>query len=133
MSTPKQVGEVRSVGTVIVLMMLTFGIYGLYWNYLSFGEVRRYRGTGVGGGAGVLLAMIGVAPFLLPSYIGQMYKDANEDPPVSGSTGLWMFPGAFILIGPIVFLSKVQGALNLFWQLASEPAAAEAPTPAPAS
>ena len=44
-----------------------------------------------------------------------------------------MFPGALILIGPIVFLSKVQGALNLFWQLASEPAAQEAPAPARSS
>ena len=133
MNSGKPVGEVRSVGTVIVLMMLTFGIYGLYWNYVSFGEVHRYRGKGVGGGVGLLTALVGIAPFLLASYVGEMYREANEDPPVSGATGLWMFPGAFILIGPIVFLSKVQGALNLFWQLASEPAAPTAAAAEPAS
>src|SRR5207302_921634 len=79
----KQVGEVRSAGSVIMLTLITFGIYGLVWNYHSFEEIRRFRGKGVGGGAGVLLALFGIAPFLLGSYVGDMYADQKEDPPVS--------------------------------------------------
>jgi hypothetical protein len=113
----------------IVLTLLTFGIYGIYWNYVNFEEISKWRGKGVGGLGGVALALIGVSPFLLGSYVGQMYREANEDPPVSGATGLWMFPGAFILIGPIIFFSKVQGAINVFWALQGEvPDAAPAAT-----
>ncbi len=36
--------------------------------------------------------------------------------PVSGATGLWYFPACFILIGPIVWFVKTNGALNEYWR-----------------
>ncbi|GAB2640648.1 hypothetical protein GCM10027270_31590 [Nocardioides ginkgobilobae] len=36
--------------------------------------------------------------------------------PVSGATGLWYFPGMFILVGPIIWFVKTNGALNDYWK-----------------
>ena len=35
---------------------------------------------------------------------------------MSGLTGLWYFPGMLILIGPIVWFVKTNGALNNYWR-----------------
>jgi hypothetical protein len=131
MSTNKPVGEVRGLGSVILLTMVTFGIYGIYWNYKTFDELHRHRGKGVTGGMGVLLALVAVSPFVLGSYVGKAYEDADYEPTVSGWTGLWFMPGALLLgLGPIIYLAKVQGALNNLWTTlgkapAGAPAAAE--------
>ena len=131
MSTSKPIGQIRGVGFAILMMLITFGIYGIYWNYVNFEEIRRYRGQGVPGIGGVLLALVGVSPFLIGSYVGKMYREDGQDAPVSGWTGLWMFPGSFILIGPIIFFAKVQGAINNFWA-AHEEVAPAAPAAEPA-
>jgi hypothetical protein len=129
----KELGQVRSTGTVIVLTMVTLGLYGLVWNYRNFEEVRKFRGKGVGGGVGILLSLVCASPFVLPSYVHDMYVEANEDPPVSATTGLWFLPGVLLLgIGPLVYISKVQNALNLFWQL-QEPGTAPQTAAAPAA
>jgi hypothetical protein len=31
-------------------------------------------------------------------------------------TGLWYFPGVLILVGPIVWFVKTNGALNDYWR-----------------
>jgi drug/metabolite transporter (DMT)-like permease len=112
----KPVGEVRGVGSVVLLMMVTFGIYGVYWNYKTFDELHRHRGKGVTGGVGILLALVGASPFVLGSYVGKAYQEADYEPTVSGWTGLWFLPGALLLgLGPIIYLIKVQGALNNLW------------------
>ena len=109
---------------------MTLGIYGLYWIYISFAEVRAYRGKGTSGIVGLLLALIPVSIFLLPSHVGDMYAEAGKTKPVTGMTGLWaLIP----LLGSIVWLFKVQGRLNEFWAGASQEAAAPAePAPEPA-
>ena len=109
----RPVGRVRGVGMAIVLFIVTLGLYGLYWYPVSFAEVRRYRGHGVGGLGGVLLLFVLVSPFLLPAYVGRMYKEDGKENPVSGWTGLWnLLP----YVGVFVYLAKVQGALNRFWE-----------------
>jgi hypothetical protein len=102
---------------VLLLMLVTLGIYGLYWIYISFAEVRAYRGKGTSGIVGLLLALIPVSIFLLPSHVGDMYAEAGKTKPVTGMTGLWaLIP----LVGSIVWLFKVQGRLNDFWAGASQ-------------
>jgi Domain of unknown function (DUF4234) len=131
----KPLGEVRGVGSVILLTMLTFGIYGVYWNFKTFDELHRYRGgKGVTGGVGVLLALVLASPFVLGSYVKEAYEEADYEPTVSGATGLWFFPGLLLLgVGPIVYLAKVQGALNNLWTALGKPTV-EAPAAAePAS
>jgi Domain of unknown function (DUF4234) len=122
------VGRHRNPWAVLLWMIVTLGIYGLYWIYISFAEVHARRGKGVGGFVGLLLALIPVSIFLLPSYVGNMYAEEGKEKPITGLAGLWaLIP----LVGSIIWLFKVQGRLNDFWSMA-EPAAA-APAEAPAA
>jgi hypothetical protein len=120
----QQPGKPRGVGFVIVLSIFTLGIYTLYWIVVSFSEIKRWRGQGVGGFVGLLLSLIPVAVFLLPSYVGRMYKEDNiargEDPVRAGKnvpiTGWSGFLNLIPFIGGLVWLAKVQGNLNNFWE-----------------
>jgi hypothetical protein len=113
MESARPVGRQRGVGTVILLLLVTFGIYGLYWIYITFAELQAHRGEGVSGIVGLLLALVPVSIFLLPSYVGEMYAERGLERPMTGWTGLWaLIP----LIGSIVWVIKVQGALNRYWQ-----------------
>ncbi|TMC50038.1 MAG: DUF4234 domain-containing protein [Chloroflexi bacterium] len=101
----------RGVAFVIVMSIVTVGIYLIYWDYKSFQEVKAYRGRGIGGILGVISSILIVGRFVLPSYVGRMYTDAGQPRAVSAWTGLWTF---FPLVGGIAWLSFVQGALNDF-------------------
>ena len=107
-------GQERGIGFVIVLTIVTLGIYGLYWFYKTFDEVRKHRGEGLHPIVGVLLCLVIVGYFLNSQSIGRMYNaEGHENPPVSGLTGLWLFVP---YVGGIIYLAKVQGALNAYWK-----------------
>jgi hypothetical protein len=109
----RPLGNIRGVGLAIVLFIVTLGLYGLYWYPVSFSELKRYRGQGVGGLGGFLLLFVFVSPFLLPAYVGRMYQEDGKENPVSGWTGLWnLVP----YVGVFVYIAKVQGAMNRFWE-----------------
>jgi hypothetical protein len=111
------VGKHRNPLFVILLTIVTLGIYLLYWIYISFAEVHARRSTGVGGFVGLLLALIPVSIFLLPSYVGDMYAEDGKTKPITGLSGLWALVP---LVGGIIWLFKVQGRLNEFWSAASQ-------------
>ena len=67
-----------------------------------------------------------VSAFVIPSEVGNLYGRAGRPRPVTGWTGLWLFPFGVFLIPAIVWFVKVQGSLNRFW----ESAGAAATTPA---
>ncbi|HST24756.1 MAG TPA: DUF4234 domain-containing protein [Gaiellaceae bacterium] len=120
----RPLGKPRGVGFVIIMMIVTIGIYGIYWIYKSYEEMRGYRQEGVNGVVGVLLGIIIVGVFLLPSYVGRMYKEdlirQGEDPimaaqkvPITGWSGfLVLIP----YIGGIIWIAKIQSKLNNFWE-----------------
>ena len=97
---------------MVLLSIVTLGIYLLYWIYITFAEVRAHRGQGTSGILGLLLALIPVSIFLLPSHVGDMYAEAGKTKPITGYAGLWaLIP----LVGGIVWLFKVQNRLNEYW------------------
>jgi hypothetical protein len=111
-------GKIRSTGTCILLFLVTFGIYGVVWYYFTHEEMKRHSGQGLGGVVALLLALfVGiVSPYLSSAEVGALHTRAGRPAPVSGVTGLWYFPGIFILVGPIVWFVKTNGALNDYWR-----------------
>jgi len=110
-------GTVRSPAFVIIITIITLGIYGLYWQYQVFKDLKHHTGDGIGGPIALVIAiLIGIVNwFLLPSEIGNMYEKAGMEKPVRGVTGFWnLIP----LIGFIIWVVKVQGAMNRRWESA---------------
>jgi hypothetical protein len=113
------VGKIRSTWAVIGLSIITLGIYSLYYYFSTHEEMKQHSGDGVGGAIGLVLAMFTlglVTPFVLPNEVGNLYARQGRSRPVSAATGLWMLLGSFILIGPLVWLIKTNGALNAYWR-----------------
>jgi hypothetical protein len=112
-ASARPLGRPRGVGITIVLSIVTLGIYVIVWQWKTFNELKAYRGQGVGGFAGFLLSFVVVSIFLLPSYVGKMYhEDGQQNAPVSGWSGFWVLVP---YIGSLIWVAKIQGALNDFW------------------
>ena len=109
-----QVGNVRAPIAVILLTIITLGIYGLYWQYSVFRELKEYSGDGIGGGLALLFAfLVGIVNiFLLPAEIGSLYARDGQASPVTGVTGCWIF---LPFVGWFIWLVKVQGRMYEVW------------------
>ncbi|MFC0626032.1 DUF4234 domain-containing protein [Kribbella deserti] len=111
------VGRPRGTKRSLFLILVTFGIYLFVWTFQVHEEMKRHSNQGVGGGIGLLLAMLFgvVSPFVVAGEVGQLYQRRGERPPVSGVTGLWYLLGSLIGVGPIVWFVKTNNALNAYW------------------
>jgi hypothetical protein len=115
---PKPVGKVRSAAAVVIFSIITLGIYYLVWIYKVFRELNDYTGDGLGGVIALVIALLldPVIWFVLPSEIGNVYAGSGREKPVRGVTGLWnLIP----LLGFIIWVVKVQGAMNRIWEAAA--------------
>ena len=94
--------------------------------------MKQRSGDGLGGVLGLVIWIVigAVSAFVIPSEIGRMYQRDGKQPPVTGWTGLWLFPGAILIIPAIVWFVKIQGALNSYWE--SEGTTGATATPAEA-
>jgi Domain of unknown function (DUF4234) len=111
-------GQRRGIAFVIILTIITLGIYSLYWVYKTEEEMKQHTGEGIGGVLGLVVWIV-VSPvmgFVIPSEIGNMYKKDGQEPPLTGWTGLWLFPFGILIIPVFVWYAKVQGALNRYWE-----------------
>ena len=108
------IGKIRGPWVVIGLSIITFGIYALYWQYATFKEMKAYAGTGIGGGLGLLFAiLLGIVNvFMMPAEVGNLYATEGRPAPVTGLTGFWVL---LPIIGGFVWIIKTQGRLNEFW------------------
>jgi hypothetical protein len=99
---------------VILLTIITFGIWGAVWSYRTGEDLKKYNNEGFGGIVNlivyILLAV--VLMFTIPNEIEKMYQRDGRDSPVSTLWGLWFL---LPLIGNIIWYVKVQSALNDFW------------------
>jgi Domain of unknown function (DUF4234) len=128
-STTGPLGQPRGVGFVIVMCIITLGIYSLYWIYKTCEEIKQHSGIGMGGVLGLVIWIVFgiIMAFEVPSEIGKMYRADAQEAPFSGWIGLWWF---LPIIGGIVWFVKVQRALNRYWASKSAPAPAAAAAPA---
>lgn len=119
-------GSPRGIGFGILLLIVTIGFYSWYWVFKTQEETKQHSGEGVGGVIGLVIWILlsFVSAFVIPSEVGKMYKRDGQEPPVTGWTGLWLFPGAILIIPAIVWFVKVQGALNRYWTGKGAPATA---------
>ena len=115
---PGPLGQPRGIGFGILLYIVTFSLYSLYWVYKTAEEMKQHTSDGLGGVLGLVIWIVinPVMAFVIPSEIGKMYRKDGQDPPMSGWTGLWLFPGAVLIVPAIVWFVKVQGALNRYWE-----------------
>jgi Na+/proline symporter len=111
-------GHPRGIGFGILLYIITFSFYSWYWVYKTEEEMKEHTGDGLGGVLGLVIwILIGaVMAFVIPSEVGKMYRKDGQEPPMSGWTGLWLFPFGLLIIPAIVWFVKVQGALNRYWE-----------------
>ncbi|MGY1712228.1 DUF4234 domain-containing protein [Geodermatophilus sp. SYSU D00758] len=111
-------GRMRPTGLTILLFLVTFGIWGFIWYFQVHEEMRRHSGEGLGGILALVIAIVFglVSPFLASHEVGQLYARRGQSPPVSALTGLWVFPGIFLLVLPFVWFVRTNNALNEYWR-----------------
>ena len=121
----RPVGHPRGIGFGILLFIVTLGFYGWYWVYKTEEEMKQHTGNGIGGVLALVIWILisPVMAFVIPSEIHNMYAKDGQQPPVTGWTGLWLFPFGVFIIPAIVWFVKIQGGLNRYWQGAAAQAA----------
>jgi hypothetical protein len=112
---PERLGGVYySPGLVILLSIVTLGIWTFLWVYRTGEDLKRYNGDGLGGVLNVVLnLLLGIVlMFTIPNEIKNMYERDGRQSPVSAIWGLWFL---LPIIGLFVWYFKVQRSLNDFW------------------
>jgi hypothetical protein len=107
-------GPYYSPGLVILLTIVTCGIWGAFWTYRNSEDLKKYNGDGLGGVLALVIYVLlsVVLMFTIPNEIEKMYQREGRESPVSALWGLWFL---LPLIGNIIWYVKVQSALNDFW------------------
>lgn len=111
-------GKIRSTGMCIFLCVITLGVYSIVWFYQVHSEMKRHTGSGLGGELALVISIIFgiVMPYITSKEVGELYVNRGRVAPVGVTTGLWYFPGIFILIGPLVWFMKTNEAINEYWE-----------------
>jgi hypothetical protein len=128
-SATRPLGRPRGIGFGILMFIITLGFYGWYWAFVTEEEMKQHTGEGLGGVLGLVIWILlsPVMAFVIPSEVGKMYTRAGQQPPVTGWTGLWLFPFGVFIVPAIVWFVKVQGTLNRYWEREAPASAATVP------
>ena len=73
----QQLGKRRSTGLVILLTIVTCGVWAIVSSFQNGDELQRWSGKGIGG-VGYLLITVFISPvtmFLLAGEVEQLYRD----------------------------------------------------------
>lgn len=111
---PSLEGVAYNKGLVILLTIITCGLFGIYWTFQTSEDLKKYNGDGLGGVVGVIIYLVFsvILMFTIPSEIEKMYQRDGRESPESAMLGLWFL---LPIIGNIIWYLKVQDALNDFW------------------
>jgi hypothetical protein len=107
-------GAYYSTGLVILLTIVTLGIWPIFWTYRTSQDLKAYNGDGLGGAIGAVLYIF-VSPvvmFTIPNEIKNAYQRDGRESPVIALWGLWFL---LPLIGHVIWYVRVQRALNELW------------------
>ena len=105
------IGEQRKPWKVVVLTLVTFGVYGVFWAYRSHEDIKLHIGEGIGGVLGAVIFFFAgiITLFLLPLEIKKMFERDGRESPVSAATAAW------VLLFGFPWYVKCQRALNEYW------------------
>ena len=107
-------GPYNSPWLVVLLMIVTCGIWGIFWTYRTSEDLKKYNGDGLGGVLGIVIYLLlsVVLMFTIPGEIEKMYQRDGRQSPVSPLWGLWFL---LPIVGLFIWYFKVQNTLNEFW------------------
>jgi len=108
------IGKPRSIFMVLVLTVVTLGIWTIVWSFQNGDELKRYSKTGLGGVAYLFITLLisPVTMFLMASEVEQLYRRKGMEPPITTIWGLWFL---LPLIGNLIWYIRIQQALNDYW------------------
>ena len=111
---PASLGKRRSAGLVILLTIVTCGVWAIVWAYQNGDELQRYSGKGAGGVVHLVVTILlsPVTMFLLAGEVEQRYRDDGREPPITTIWGLWFL---LPLIGNLIWYLRIQDAINGYW------------------
>jgi hypothetical protein len=109
-----ELGKRRSAGLVILLTIVTCGIWAVVWAYQNGDELQRFTGKGLGGVVHLIVTILAapVTMFLLAGEVEQRYRDDGQEPPITTLWGLWFL---LPLIGNLIWYLRIQDAINDYW------------------
>jgi hypothetical protein len=107
-------GKPRSQGLVILLTVVTLGIWTTVWSYQNGEELKQRTGQGLGGVAYLFITLLisPVTMFLMAGEVEQLYRREGKEPPITTIWGLWFL---LPLIGNLIWYFRIQAALNDYW------------------
>ena len=99
---------------MILLTIVTLGIWMMVWSYQNGEELKQHARTGIGG-IGYLLITLFIAPvtmFLMAGEVEQLYRREGKEPPITTIWGLWFL---LPIIGQFIWYFRIQRSLNEYW------------------
>jgi Domain of unknown function (DUF4234) len=115
------VGQPRSALVVILLTIVTLGIWTLVWSFQNGEELKNHARTGIGG-IGYLFISLFIAPvtmFLMAGEVEQLYRREGKEPPITTIWGLWFL---LPIVGLFIWYFRIQRSLNEYWIAHGAPA-----------
>lgn len=110
----RPLGKRRSAGLVVLLTIVTCGVWAVVWAYQNGDELQRYSGKGAGGVVHLVVTILlsPVTMFLLAGEVEQLHRDDGREPPITAIWGLWFL---LPLIGNLIWYLRIQDAINSYW------------------
>ena len=135
----EQGAKIRNIFVVVILLIVTLGIYGIFWWYFvnremaDLGRSRQTNELGTSPGTSVLAITLGafvIVPAIL-SLIGT-FKRVQATQRLTGRTEVlngWIALILLLVVAP-AFYAYLQSGLNSSWEALRAQALAPAPTAA---